>query len=61
MTKLLHDTFRMEFDTQVHLSIRVGNWKLRTGQQGFDEWVEPPEWQNNSSARESDNDAGLKS
>ena len=44
----------MGFDTSVRAGIRVGDWKLLTGDPGFDDWVEPPEWKyemkSNSSA-----------
>ena len=33
----------MGFDTSVHAGIRVRDWKLLTGEQGMDSWVEPPE------------------
>ena len=33
----------MGFDTAIHAAIRVGDWKLLTGNQGFDDWIEPPE------------------
>ena len=34
------------FDTSVQAAIRVGDWKLLTGDPGFDEWVKPPELDN---------------
>ena len=34
---------RMGFDTSVHAGIRVGEWKLLTGEQGDDRWIVPPE------------------
>ena len=40
---------RMGFDTAVHAGIRVGNWKLLTGEQGDDRWIMPPESQNGMS------------
>uniref|UniRef100_F6TZG1 Sulfatase N-terminal domain-containing protein n=1 Tax=Ciona intestinalis TaxID=7719 RepID=F6TZG1_CIOIN len=37
---------QMGFDTSVHAGIRYGEWKLLTGLQGDDRWIEPPEWKN---------------
>ena len=43
----LHDKkIVMGFDTSVHAAIRSGDWKLLTGDPGFDEWVKPPEMKN---------------
>nr|CAB3223234.1 arylsulfatase B-like [Phallusia mammillata] len=43
-TKFQGNTVRMGFDTSVHAGIRSDNWKLLTGEQGDDRWIEPPEW-----------------
>ena len=37
------ERIRMGFDTSVLAGIRVGDWKLLTGEQGNDQWVVPPE------------------
>ena len=36
---------QMGFDTSVHAGIRVGDWKLLTGEVGDDRWIKPPESQ----------------
>ena len=33
------------FDTSIHAGIRVGDWKLLTGEVGDDRWIKPPESQ----------------
>jgi len=45
-TKFNHADVINSFDTSVHAGIRSGDWKLLTGEQGDDRWVEPPEWHN---------------
>ena len=54
------DAIQMGFDTAVQAAIRVGDWKLLTGQESFNDWVKPPEWRARPSTEENSVGGGFE-